>query len=60
MNWHIKKMEKKTKVMLEILNFADGKLNMIEMANKRKFKLIEHLDVIENLIKAGYIKKISR
>ena len=43
--------------MLEILNFADGKLNMIEMANKRKFKLIEHLDVIENLIKAGYIKK---
>ena len=29
-------MEKKTKVMLEILNFADGKLNMIEMANKEK------------------------
>ncbi len=59
MSWHIKKMEKKTKVMLEILNFADGKLDMIEIANKRKFKLIEHLDVIENLIKAGYLKKIS-
>ena len=28
-------MEKKTKVMLEILNFADGKLNMIEMAKKK-------------------------
>ena len=34
MSWHIKKMEKKTKVMLEILNFADGKLDMIEIANK--------------------------
>ena len=28
-----------------------------EIANKRKFKLIDHLDVIEKLIKAGYIKK---
>ena len=59
MSWHIKKMEKKTKVMLEILNFADGKLDMLEIANKRKFKLIENLDVIENLIKAGYLKKKS-
>lgn len=60
MNWHIKKMENRTKVMLEILSFADGKINMIELANKRNFKLIEHIGIIEKLIKAGYVKKLSK
>ena len=57
MNWKEKKMEDKTKVMLEILNLADGKIDMIDIANQKKFKLIDHLGLINDLIKSGYIKK---
>ena len=57
MNWKEKKMEDKTKIMLEILNLADGKIDMIDIANKKNFKLIDHLNLINDLIKSGYIKK---
>jgi len=57
MNWHIDDMEDKTRVLLNILNYADGKHDMLDIAKKAKFKLIDHLDVVNNLIKAGYIKK---
>jgi len=57
MNWKEKKMEDKTKTMLEILNLADGKIDMIDIANQKNFKLIDHLDLINDLIKSGYIKK---
>ena len=50
-------MEDKTKIMLEILNLADGKIDMIDIANKKNFKLIDHLNLINDLIKSGYIKK---
>ncbi len=52
-----KKIEEKKRVMLQILNLADGKMDMIDIANKKKFKLIDHLDLINDLIKSGYIRK---
>ena len=57
MNWKEKKMEDKTKIMLEILNMADGKIDMIGIANQKNFKLIDHLGLINDLIKSGYIKR---
>ena len=42
--------------MLEILNLSDGKLDLLSMANRKKFKLIDHLDCINDLLKSKYIK----
>ena len=56
-NWKVKKLEDRIRIMLQILNLADGKLDMIDIANKKKFKLIDYLDLINDLIKSGYIKK---
>ena len=57
MNWKEERMEDKTKIMLEILNMADGKIDMIGIANQKNFKLIDHLGLINDLIKSGYIKR---
>ena len=46
--------------ILQILNLADGKLNLLEIANIKKFKLINHITTINDLLKSGYIKKINK
>jgi aminopeptidase-like protein len=58
MNFRIKEKNEKTRVLLEILNLADGKLDLLSIANKRNFKLIDHHQTIGDLIKAKYIKNI--
>ena len=42
--------------MLEILNLADGKIDLLRIAKLKKFKLIKHLDTIRDLVEAKYIK----
>ena len=59
MNFRIKKKQEKTRVTLEILNLAEGTLDLLDIANKKKFKLVDHLDRINNLLKSKYIKKIK-
>ena len=56
MNFRINEKNDRTKVMLEILNLSDGKLDLLSMANGKKFKLIDHLDCINDLLKSKYIK----
>ena len=56
MNFRINEKNDRTKVMLEILNLSDGKLDLLSMANRKKFKLIDHLDCINDLLKSKYIK----
>ena len=46
--------------ILQILNLADGKFNLLEIANAKKFKLINHITTINDLLKSGYIKKINK
>ena len=58
MNWKIKGMDEKTKSMLQILNLADGRNSLIDIANDKNFKLINHSDLISDLLESGYIKKI--
>lgn len=45
-------------LMLEILNLADGNLDLIDICNKKKYKLIDYLDLYSKLINSKYIKKI--
>jgi Uncharacterized protein conserved in bacteria with an aminopeptidase-like domain len=56
MNFRINQKQEKTRVMLEILNLADGKIDLLKIAELKKFKLIEHLDTIRDLINAKYLK----
>ena len=57
MNWKLKGMDERTKSMLQILNLADGKRNLLDIANDKGFKLIDHIDLIKDLLKSGYILK---
>lgn len=57
MDFRISEKRDRTKVLLEILNLADGSLDLISMANKKGFKLIDYLDLIDDLLKSKYIKK---
>ena len=45
--------------MLEILNRADGSMDLIEIFEKNNLRLIDHIDLIKDLLKSGYIKKIN-
>ena len=45
------------KVLLEILNLAEGNIDLLEMAKLKNFKLIDHLSLIQDLIRSKYIKK---
>jgi aminopeptidase-like protein len=46
--------------ILQILNLADGKLDLLEIANAKNFKLINHINTIKDLLKSGYIKRINK
>ena len=46
--------------ILQILNLADGTLDLLEIANAKNFKLINHISTLEDLLKSGYIKKIKK
>ena len=48
-----------TRLILEILNLSEGKMDILEICNAKKFKLIDYLDVYSNLLKSGYIKKVK-
>ena len=57
MNFRIKQKNDYTRTLLEILNLADGKLDLLSIANLKNFKLIDYIDLIKDLIKSKYIKK---
>ena len=42
---------------MEQLNLSDGKKDILDICNEKKYKLIDHLNLYDNLLKSGYIKK---
>lgn len=48
-----------TKLLLEILNLAEGKLDLIDICEKKNYKLINFLELYKKLLKSGYIKKLK-
>ena len=41
--------------MLEIINLSEGKLDLLEIANKKNFLLIEMKEIIQTMIKEKII-----
>lgn len=60
MNFAVKPKKIVTRFILEILNLSLGKLSLLEICNKKNFKLIDYLDTISDLLRSGYIKKIDK
>ena len=56
MDYQTKNKGEKTSTILQILNLADGTKNLLEIANLKNFKLIDHAQSVKDLIKAGYLK----
>ena len=52
-----KQTRENNRFILEVLNLADGSIDLLEIAKRKKFKLIDYLDSINNLLKSKYIKK---
>jgi len=57
MDSEVRYKKKWVKFMLEILNLADGKMDLIDICNKNKVKLTDYLILFNKLIKSGYLKK---
>ena len=52
-----RKKSDETKLMLEILNLAEGKLDLLEICERKNYKFIDFLNLYKKLLKSGYIKK---
>jgi len=57
MNFNINVKSEQTRILLEILNLADGSEDILKIALKKNFSLIKNLDLINKLLKTKYIKK---
>ena len=57
MDFNINAKLEQTRILLEILNLADGSEDLLTIAAKKNFSLIKNLDLINKLLKTKYIKK---
>ena len=44
------------KFLLETLNLSDGNMNFLEICQKKKFKFIDYLQIVKNLLDCKLIK----
>ena len=56
MNFQAKKRSDKNFLTLQILNLASGKKSLLKICNEKNYKLIDYLDVYEQLIRTKLIK----
>ena len=56
MNFQAKKRSDKNFLTLQILNLASGKNSLLKICNEKNYKLIDYLDVYEQLIRTKLIK----
>jgi aminopeptidase-like protein len=56
MNFRIKNKQEKTRIILQILNLAEGKLDLLQIAKLKNFKIMDHYQTIQDLLKSKYIK----
>ena len=59
MNFAAHPKSESTRVILSILNMSDGKSNLLEIAERYNFSLIQHADIIEKLCESKYISEIK-
>ncbi len=58
MNFQAKKKTAINHLLLQILNLADGSKSLLDICNEKKYKLIDFLDVYDEMLKTKLIKKI--
>ena len=56
MDFSINKRKEVVRVLLEILNLSDGQKSLIEMAEEKKFSLLQNKNLIMKLLKVKLIK----
>ncbi len=56
MNFSAEPRKQYIRIMLEILNLSDGKTDLIDIANKKNFKLTDYKNLIYKLLKNKLIK----
>tara|TARA_B100000795_G_scaffold258415_1_gene232470 strand:+ start:761 stop:2083 length:1323 start_codon:yes stop_codon:yes gene_type:complete len=54
------KKSEEVKLLLEILNLADGKEDLLDICEKKGYELIKFLDLYKRLLKSGYITKVKK
>ena len=59
MNFTAQPKSESTRVILSILNMSDGKSNLLEIAERYNFPLIQHADIVEKLCESKYISEIK-
>ena len=53
----LKSKKESVRFILEILNLAEGNLDLLQICEKKNFKLIEYFPVVEKMLKHKLIKK---
>ena len=53
------KKNDEVKLLLEILNLAEGKEDLLDICEKKGYELIKYLDLYKKLLKSGYITKVN-
>jgi len=48
------------RMLLEIVNLSDGNHDLLAIAEKRDFKMLDLIEVAERLIETGYLKRIDQ
>ena len=43
--------------LLQVLNLAEGKKDLLDICLEKKFKLVDHIEIIKKLLKSKYITK---
>lgn len=53
------KKNDEVKLLLEILNLAEGEEDLLDICEKKGYELIKYLDLYKKLLKSGYITKVN-
>jgi len=49
-----------SRMLLELINLSDGEHDLLNIAEKRNFKMLDLIEVAERLVEAGYLKRIDQ
>jgi aminopeptidase-like protein len=60
MNFQAKPKSMDVRFTLELINLAEGKEDLLSICEKKGYRLLDYVEVIRNLLKAGYIKEVIK
>ena len=57
--FNFKKRDEQIRMLLEIINLSDGENDLLTIAEKRNFRMLDMVDVKKTLMKAGYLDEAN-